>query len=226
MHFTEDIGYAMNKIKKILKFKILPNWVLLVFVIILSTLWTFGWKITYNPQLDNNWNAIDAVGGWISAIISGIAIWFAVYAPKHIAQEQNKIALFEKRFASYSVFLKYTSFAETIRQIDTLTQLRQAFLLNFMEYGDVTDPKELLLIIKNDEKQLMSGLFLFSNFCSGEKIRKILQGILEVASLMQNEEIKLSEKDKDKIYLFCNECKSFTTDYMDEMRKQLTIRDF
>lgn len=219
------MGYAMNKMKKIINSKIIPNWVLLLFVIILFILSTFGWKITYNPQLDNNWNAIDAVGGWISAVISGVAIWFAVSIPKRIAQEQNKIALFEKRFASYSAFLKYTSFAETISQIDTLTQLRQAFLLNFMEYGDMTDSKELLLIIKNDEKQLMSGLFLFSNFCSGEKIHKILQGILEVASLMQNEEINLSEKDKGKINLFYNECKSFTTDYMDEMRKQLMIKN-
>lgn len=215
----------MNKIKEILKFKILPNWVLLIFVMVLFILSAFGWKITYNPQLDNNWNAIDAVGGWASAIISGIAIWFAVSAPKRIAQEQNKIALFEKKFASYSVFLKYTSFAETISQINTLSQLRQAFSLNFMEYGDETNSKELILIIKNDEKQLMSGLFLFSNFCNGETVHEILQGTLEIAALMQNTKESLSDKDKDKINVFCNKCKLFTQDYMNEMRKQLTIKN-
>lgn len=130
---------------------------LLIFVIVLLILVAFGWKITYDPQLEDDWVAIDAVGGLASAVISGVAIWFAVFVPKRIAQEQNKIALFEKRFSSYSVFLKYTSFAEAIRQIDTINQLRQAFSLNFMEYGDMSNPTELILMIKSDEKQLMSA---------------------------------------------------------------------
>lgn len=215
----------MDLIKRVLKSKILPNWVLLIFIIIVSILAMFGWRITYNPQLENSWSAIDAVGGWVSSIISGVAIWFAVSVPKHIAQDQNNIALFEKKFASYSVFLKYTSFAETIRNIKTRDQLRRAFSLNFMEHGDVTDLKELILIIKNDEKQLMSGLFLFSNFCDGKTIHNILKEILEVANLMQNEEINFSEKDKNKVTIFCDNCKLFTKNYMGEMRKQLTINN-
>ena len=215
----------MDCVKKHLNTKILPNWMLLIIVIVLLLLSAFGWKITYSPQLENDWSAIDAVGGWASAVISGVAIWFAVFVPKRIAQEQNKIALFEKRFSSYSVFLKYTSFAKAIQEADTLNQLRQAFSLNFIEYGDMENPTERILMIKSDEKQLMSGLFLFSNFCDGETIRNILQEILIVVSLMQSKEERLSEEDKKKIKLFCNTCASFSGKYMREMRRQLTIRD-
>lgn len=215
----------IDRIKKFLNSKSLPNWILLIFVIALIILAAFGWRITYDPQLENSWGAIDAVGGWISAVISGVAIWFAVSAPKQIAQEQNSIALFEMRYLSYSVFLKYTSFAEVIQSVDAPDQLRRAFSFNFMEFGSTVDSKELISIIKNDEKQLMSGLFLFSNFCDGKTIHDILHGVLEVANLLQYEGSEFSEDDKSKVMSFCNICNSFSENYMGEMRRQLTIRD-
>lgn len=213
----------MNKNKKFLNSRILPNWVLIIFMIAVVILATFGWKITYDPQLENSWSAISAVGGWVSAVISGVAIWFAVSIPKRIAQEQNKIALFEKRFSSYIVFLKYTSFADMLQQINTIKQLRQAFTLNFIEYNDTTDSKELILMIKNDEKWLMSGLFLFPDFCDGKTIHDILQSMLEIAVLMQCKDIDFSEEDKKKLTLFYNNCMSFKKNYMEGMRRQLTI---
>lgn len=213
----------MDKIKKLLSSKILPNWLIFTFVIVVIIFAMSGWKITYNPYLENSWDAIDAVGGWVSAAISGVAIWFAVSVPKHIAQEQNKIALFEKRFTSYSVFLKYISFGERLREIENLNELRQVFSLNFMEQGDVSDLKELILIIKNDEQQLMSGLFLFSDFCNGETIHDILQGVIEVACLTRCKEINLSMEDKNKIISFCDKCKTFEEKYMEKMRRQLKI---
>lgn len=215
----------MDKIKKILISKSIPNWVLFIFVIVLVILAAFGWKIVYGPQLGNNWGAIDAVGGWASAVISGVAIWFAVSAPKHIARKQNDIALFEMRFSSYNIYLKYISFAEMIREITTPERLRQAFSYNFMEYGSVSDLKELVLIIKSDEKQLMSGLFLFSNSCDGETIQGILQGMLEVISLMKYEKTEFSEEDKAKVVSFCDKCKSFKDEYMGRMRRQLVLSD-
>lgn len=213
----------MDQIKRFLSSKIIPNWLIFTFVIVVIIFAMLGWKITYNPYLENSWNAIDAVGGWVSAVISGVAIWFAVSVPKHIAQEQNRIALFEKKFTSYSVFLKYIFFAEMLREIENLNELRQAFSLNFMEYGDVSDLKELMLIIKNDEQQLMSGLFLFSDFCNGETIHDILQGVIEVARLTRCKEINLSKDDKNMIILFCDKCKAFEGKYMENMRRQLMI---
>lgn len=214
----------MKNIKKFLNGKILPNWILIVFAVIIIIFAMLGWKITYDPYLKNCWNAIDAVGGWVSAIISGVAIWFAAFVPMRIAQEQNKIALFEKRFVSYSVFLKYISFAKMIEQIETPDQLCQAFSFNFIGKGDVNDLKELSLMINNDEQQLMSGLFLFSDFCDGKTISDLIQGILEIANLIEYNKSKLSQEDKNLIMLFCHKCKSFENEYMRKMRRQLAVK--
>lgn len=67
----------------------------------ITGMYLLGFRITYNPELDNNWDAIAAVGTWVAAIISGIAIVFAIKIPKTIAAYQNKISLFEKRLTAY-----------------------------------------------------------------------------------------------------------------------------
>ena len=62
-------------------------------------MYLLGFRITYNPELDNNWDAIAAIGTWCAAIISGIAVVFAVTVPKSIAAYQNQISLFERRLS-------------------------------------------------------------------------------------------------------------------------------
>ena len=49
-----------------------------------------------------------------SVIISGAALIFAIFIPVRIANRQNKIALFEKRFAAYSDFIKVCSFSRVV----------------------------------------------------------------------------------------------------------------
>lgn len=62
----------------------------------------------------------------ISVVVSGIAIWFAVQVPKEIAKDQNKIALFEKRYKVYSeicccnTFSLGLEFAEKVEDIPIL----------------------------------------------------------------------------------------------------------
>lgn len=215
----------MVRIKKFFLSKSIPNWVPVIFVIALAIFAACGWKIIYAPQLENNWSAIDAVGGWASAVISGVAIWFAVSAPKRIARRQNDIALFEMRFSCYNIYLKYISFAEMIREIDTPDRLCQVFSFNFMGYDSIPDIKESVMIVKSDEQQLMSGLFLFSNSCDGKTIQGILQGMLEVISLMQKGKENFSKEDKAKVASFCDKCKSFKDEYMGKMRRQLVLSD-
>lgn len=62
--------YEKNKVKNFLHNR--TTWIavlaLLVFII-LFLLWRCGFRITYAPELENNWDAISAVGEWIGAII-------------------------------------------------------------------------------------------------------------------------------------------------------------
>ena len=70
-----------------------------------------GWRITCAPELENDWDAISGVAAWVGVLISAVgvvssfvAIWYAIQVPKKIADRQDKIALFEKRYECFQLF--------------------------------------------------------------------------------------------------------------------------
>lgn len=65
----------------------------------------FGWRFTYAPELETSWDAVSAVAAWAGVITSFIAIWFAIRVPKKIANRQDRISLFEKRYQVYNLFM-------------------------------------------------------------------------------------------------------------------------
>lgn len=82
--------------------------VLAVFVLVMALL---GWRFTYAPKLESSWDAISAVAAWAGVVISAvgviasfIAIWYAIQVPKKIADRQDKIALFERRYECFQFF--------------------------------------------------------------------------------------------------------------------------
>lgn len=79
------------------------TWIVVTICVIL-VLYCFGFKITYAPELENSWEAVSACAAWASVLSSFIAIIFAVQVPKKIAEEQNKIALFEKKYSCFNAF--------------------------------------------------------------------------------------------------------------------------
>ena len=78
--------------------------ILLAELLVALVLWFLGFRITYAPTLENSWDAISACAGWAGAIFSLIAILVAIQIPKKIAEQQNRITLFEKRHAFYYTF--------------------------------------------------------------------------------------------------------------------------
>lgn len=73
-------------------------------VIALVILRLLGFRITYTEP---NWNAISSWASWASVGASFIAIWFAIQVPKTIADRQDKIALFDKRFEVFEKIENY-----------------------------------------------------------------------------------------------------------------------
>ena len=71
-------------------------------IILLVVLYACGFRITYAPELENSWNAISACAGWFGAIMSALALFVAIHIPKRIADQQDRIALFDKRFYAFS----------------------------------------------------------------------------------------------------------------------------
>lgn len=215
----------MKKIGDMLCSKIVPNWAFLIIIVVIIVFMLFGWKIVYAPQMANDWIAIDAIGGWVSIIISGIAIWFAVASPKRIAKEQNKIALFEKRFSCYVVFLKYTTFANSISANSDRNCIRKALMIAFEKDSPIFDSTDFAFAIKKDEKVLMSSLFLFSDFCWSETIQNMLDSMLPIIKQISKNESTLSNEERKEIDVFCKKCEEIEKSCMSEMRNQMLINE-
>lgn len=103
--------------KKLINKKLIIPALLLVLVIFIVILYKLGFRITYAPELENSWNAVSAVATCVGVLASFIAIWFAIQVPKKIAEEQNKIALFEKRYEFYYALSKCILVSDALNKL-------------------------------------------------------------------------------------------------------------
>ncbi len=97
--------------KKFINGRWFPLAVVSVVVLIFAfVLFLCGFRITYAPELENSWDAISACAAWAGAIGSVAAVFSAIY----VANRQNKIALFEKRYQIYTSIFKIMQVTEKI----------------------------------------------------------------------------------------------------------------
>ena len=118
--------------KKLLNKKILIPVLLLVLVFFIVMLYRIGFRITYAPELENSWEAVSAVATCVGVLASFMAIWFAVQVPKKIAEQQNKIALFEKRHKLYKQFAELYDFSLSVGDAYGFEKIQKLF---FKYYG-------------------------------------------------------------------------------------------
>lgn len=125
--------------------------------------------------IDSIANNIDALAqprfiDWLAVVlsvfsiaVSGAAILFAV----RVADKQNKIALFEKRYAVYDILLHCISFADSIRNDFDLSSMQVLFIISF-SYRTIEDRsadtlfKECTKYAMDAKSKLDSASFLFS----------------------------------------------------------------
>lgn len=140
----------------------------LVFVLLVGFL--LGFRITYAPALENSWEAISGVAAWVgivvsilSAIASFMAVWYAI----RVADKQNKVTLFEKRYDVYSMLKRCTSFSESIKDNQDNINVRYLFIVSFSFHPVIEDKSEKAIHIECTKyaMQLKSALdrasFLF-----------------------------------------------------------------
>lgn len=87
-------------------------WMLLLEVIIIVTMVLLGFKITYAPSLDNNWDAITAIASWVSSIAT-IFIPIVVVFFQH-KLEQNKSDISD---ANKATLLELKKFKDTYSEL-------------------------------------------------------------------------------------------------------------
>lgn len=90
--------------KKILKSPLAWVCVAVIFIaVIVQGLWTFGFRITYNPNIVTDWDAVGATASWVSAIgtifipIAVVYIQHKLDKNKYEIGEANKATLAEMK---------------------------------------------------------------------------------------------------------------------------------
>lgn len=191
--------------KKLLNKKILIPVLLIILVLVIVVLYRIGFRITYAPELETSWEAVSAVAAWAGVVVSFVAIWFAVQVPKKIAEQQNKIALFEKRLEFYLTLKKLESISVSMNNLKepiNNKSIQNVFVLTFTqepklyaEYdrdGIYDKTAKYLIEIKSI---LDAGPFLFS-LDMKKYIIEIIQNLVELLYYSDQTGIE----DKIKIY--------------------------
>lgn len=88
----------------------------------------FGWRITYAPELENSWDALSAVAALAGVIASFTAIMVAIRIPKKIADRQDKIALFEKRFVCFQELQRHLSLSKAIQKEQSIEKIKRCYV--------------------------------------------------------------------------------------------------
>lgn len=161
------------------KMKIRPiYWLIVAEIIALIAGLLLGFKITYAPNLENDWDAISACASWVGVVASLGAILVAIRIPKVIADRQDKIALFEKRFAFYDTLSRCINFARIIGNIQTHREIQVFFIASFgrermEEYTQDSLDRDVLKLENEAMTILKQGVFLF-DFDTADQVKPII----------------------------------------------------
>lgn len=202
---------------------------LLIFGLIL---YCNGYRIVYPEQFETSWDAVSGFAAWfgvgvsiVSAVASFFAIWFAV----RVADKQNKIALFEKRYECYATIQTLLVCASQIRDAETNKGVQTAFRIHIDQPENIVESMSssiFSLRLKQKESIVVSGAFLFSRYDV-----QILQNLINIGIMLieetscsvQNMKKPLSDtaKDlKDKYIQLCNQYRKegYIVSMEDELR--------
>lgn len=183
--------------------KLLVGAALLGFAVFVLALYLLGFRITYDPAIITDWDAVSAGISLLGVLVSGVAIYYAVQVPKKIADRQDRIALFEKRFEVYSELRSMRAFAKLI--LETLEHLKMKYhpldiqMLVSMAYGiDFRSDQEYMAFFRSILPIFHEISLLFPEI-SNRDARKIGDAFVELYGLgcaLQEKE-KFAEIDRN-----------------------------
>lgn len=189
-------------------------------LVVVGLLYCAGLRITYAPELKNDWDSISAYAAWFSVVVSIVgvgasfaAVWYAIQVPKQIAKQQNKIALFEKRLQCYNALKTVIEFSRILESVGVKYEnVRGGYSIYFgMDetaiQGKLSSCQPLHKLFET-EMTLLGGKFLFSKEDS-EIIAAIvvLLRSIYVDALLGNSEDDVCESTRGDITALCLLCK-------------------
>lgn len=168
---------------------------------------------------------IALIFSFIGIIVSGIAIWFAVQVPKKIADRQDNIALFEKRFNLYKILISCNSFGENLMKLDLKAYNSNSYINNifnscFSNYKYNT--------ITNNTNEILDNIIITlknSNFIvqlddkEKEAIDYIYKAIPYIYQSREN-----NEEIKDCLIYYCEKMQYLKENTILKLEKLLDIK--
>lgn len=167
----------------------------------------------------------------ISVIISAFALFAAIRVPKKIAENQNKIALFEKRYEMYKTLYPIINFGESLMKIETerlnrstATQRARHYLMVYLTNKNLNfnDSKNISLTFSFNHDANFKKVFYEIHTPNGENIPTYQMEFMkhisnqkaiieQSAFLFDNDIYKLLKELASTYYLFmhliCNNIK-------------------
>lgn len=207
---------------------------LLIFSLIL---YCNGYRIVYPEQFETSWDAVSGFAAWFGVAVSIVsvgaslaAVWAAIQVPKKIAEKQDAVSLFEKRFDCYNIIQKLLACGAYMANAKINKQVQTAFRIYLGQPEDIekNEPKTVFALrLKQKEVIIVSGAFLFSVYNV-----EILQTLIDTGMALI---FSVASTDKDSptfplsgeaIELknqYCQLCKEFEEKYIEPMEKELAL---
>ena len=235
---TEDKETTTWKDKLIDKFNQFKNtrWFPLVVALLIigaGIIFAFllGFRITYAPALENSWDAISGVADWVSiivSILSAIASFMAVVFAVRVANKQNQIELFEKRYELYEIIENCIIFSYTLENTTIYEEIRMGFLSLFIHDNEASInsdaeakkifPVEYRLILA----KLRRSIFLFSNPYILYEIKNLICALGDICRASFTQEGVHNLDSKIKTYIEFTRSPNYQK-LVDKMSKELTL---
>ena len=210
----------------------------LLFVIVFVVAGLCGFRITYASELETSWDAVSAVAAWAAVIVAVLsagasvgAIWAAIRVPQKIADRQDKIALFEKRYKCYIAVQTLLVCGKQI-SMDGKTPLDiQTYMMMYFgqpdDYSFENSQEKYQMILKQNEIIIISGEFLFSGF-KAEPIQEISRAATELFVLVSAFPDGANRKPLPQYVAkcrdeYCNLCNQYMDRYIELMEKELQL---
>ncbi len=110
-------------------------WIVLIELAIIITLYLFGFRITYGPELETSWDAVSAIGQWAGAIVGILIPIGAVYLQEEL--EKNRQDIGEANLELYNEFREFKQeYSEKLKALSKMVDENGNIVI---DGGDFTD---------------------------------------------------------------------------------------
>lgn len=172
---------------------------------------------------------------WLSILLSFLAIVVAGHVAlkqAKISEQQNRIALFEKRMECYTTIQNLLVVGKQMEDIEVNKGVQVAFRVYLGQPENIVDNISVTVFaaqLKQKQAIVVSGEFLFPHYDT-ELLQKIIdvgvELIMQTATHdMESANAPLSARAEQLKTKYCQLCKQYESTYLESMEEELQLND-